>query len=628
MDPDENIPEDDADEGNGTNLCAALGIGGTVMSKGELASLIRFGANAIYDGKEEDSQGQQISDKELDAMLERPGGRDASIVAPGVRRSSSGSHLVENGATPHSSDASSEVVGDPFERAQQSLRDRMGLLKEVDLRQLDDIIYRKKTAKENAASLDADSLNADLIGAVGKRVRKERIVMVDGRGTGYGGAVPMLSAQVEAAAAEEAEPEERVVSFRRGRQWHHISYCVLCGRKKSPSQIEAEKEEKKRKKRKRSRGSNGRRRSEPSLAAKEFPDPAVAVKCAHCPWVVHFDCAARYSLSTRGGGSAGIGGGTMFCCPHHKCCACYRSTAAAGGMLFRCVGCLTAYCEDCLPQDEVESVGRCRALEQLGYESKQSYYIRCTACVLVEKGVPSLKEPSEGIENGGEVSVTASETMEPVVEAAELNTSIEDETRVEEIEAEEVFVPSKTQLMRIAWNELEEVPEVEEIGEELEVEVGKGSKSSRKRRQSAEADSGEEGDTADIDMGELATYKPNLPEQLTALECISLIAKHPAFIRLLELLKATPVEDVAEDPSSINESEAQDAIDPDSEAMTVFNHALSKLEGGNTMLCIWLSNPSVSSRLLHHLPPSSLHAADIPFILSDWQVAIALRART
>jgi hypothetical protein len=267
---------------------------------------------------------------------------------------------------------------------------------------------------------------------------------------------------------------------------------------------------------------------------------------------------------------------------------------------------------------------------------------------LVEKGVPSLKEPSEGIENGGEVSVTASETMEPVVEAAELNTSIEDETRVEEIEAEEVFVPSKTQLMRIAWNELEEVPEVEEIGEELEVEVGKGSKSSRKRRQSAEADSGEEGDTADIDMGELATYKPNLPEQLTALECISLIAKHPAFVRLLELLRAAPVEDAAEDPSSINESETQEAIDPDSEAMTVFNHALSKLEGGNAMRFqtrlfspTLPSSPSLapspplplSSPLL--LLPSTLPYPSfkpfyliIPSFLSDLQAAIALRVPT
>ena len=70
----------------------------------------------------------------------------------------------------------------------------------------------------------------------------------------------------------------------------------------------------------------------------------------------------------------------MFICSHHRCCSCNRFTASAGGLLFRCTGCLTAYCEDCLPQDEIDSVGRCRKLEQLGYNSRQSYYIRCPYC--------------------------------------------------------------------------------------------------------------------------------------------------------------------------------------------------------------------------------------------------------
>lgn len=40
-------------------------------------------------------------------------------------------------------------------------------------------------------------------------------------------------------------------------------------------------------------------------------------------------------------------------------------------------------------QDEIESVGRCRDLESLGYESKQSYYIKCPGCCVAEGFVPT-----------------------------------------------------------------------------------------------------------------------------------------------------------------------------------------------------------------------------------------------
>lgn len=34
-----------------------------------------------------------------------------------------------------------------------------------------------------------------------------------------------------------------------------------------------------------------------------------------------------------------VDGTTTVVCPQHKCCMCVRNTAAAGGMLFRCVDC-------------------------------------------------------------------------------------------------------------------------------------------------------------------------------------------------------------------------------------------------------------------------------------------------
>ena len=43
----------------------------------------------------------------------------------------------------------------------------------------------------------------------------------------------------------------------------------------------------------------------------------------------------------------------------------------------------------CVAQDEIESVGRCRDLEALGYDSKQSYYIKCPACCASEGFTPT-----------------------------------------------------------------------------------------------------------------------------------------------------------------------------------------------------------------------------------------------
>ena len=82
------------------------------------------------------------------------------------------------------------------------------------------------------------------------------------------------------------------------------------------------------------------------------------------------------------------------------------SSLFAGGLLFRCMNCMTAYCEDCLPQDEIESIGRCRDLEALGYDSKQSYYIMCPSCCILDgvtaRGVVGDQAPSDSADKGSE----------------------------------------------------------------------------------------------------------------------------------------------------------------------------------------------------------------------------------
>ena len=53
-------------------------------------------------------------------------------------------------------------------------------------------------------------------------------------------------------------------------------------------------------------------------------------------------------------------------CPQHRCWSCDRTAGAAGGLLFRCVGCPAAYCEDCVPQDRIDLRKRKRVMSRSG----------------------------------------------------------------------------------------------------------------------------------------------------------------------------------------------------------------------------------------------------------------------
>lgn len=64
----------------------------------------------------------------------------------------------------------------------------------------------------------------------------------------------------------------------------------------------------------------------------------------------------------------------LMTCSQHKCHLCFRTTGDAGGMLFRyvflfidisescidphrCQTCPQAFCEDCLPEDDIDAIG-------------------------------------------------------------------------------------------------------------------------------------------------------------------------------------------------------------------------------------------------------------------------------
>jgi SWI/SNF-related matrix-associated actin-dependent regulator of chromatin subfamily A member 5 len=428
VDGDEN---DDINEvGAENDLANALGIGGATMSKGELASLIRFGANAVIESDKNDkSSGKEMPDAELDLLLERQGRDKVQIAASGAS---------------NEADAASAAAVDPIELAQATLRDRLEMLEEVDLRQLGNVIYKKKkVAKSREVTLD------DLSDT--KRVRKMRIVMVDGKGTGYGGAVPVLSDNMmqESAVVETTKAP-------RGRIWSHQSFCSLCAK------------------------------------AKHIDTPST-YRCAHCPLVFHQDCAEAAGIPRPS---------AMFICPHHKCSMCTRSTAAAGGMLFRCIGCLTSYCEDCLPQDEIDSVGKFRILKDLGYESKQSYYIKCPTCCT-----------SDGDTAQGVLGDLASRAA-PVAESEEVVNETE-----ENVEAEVVELLA-TQAMRLQW--------VEEQDSEDEKKSRKrgGRKGKGRKRKSDDSDEDKSDDEEELANSKIdANIK--VPSDLDLNKALDMVLNHP-----------------------------------------------------------------------------------------------------
>eukprot|EP00808_Paulinella_micropora_P030077 g69080.t1 len=99
--------------------------------------------------------------------------------------------------------------------------------------------------------------------------------------------------------------------------------------------------------------------------------PGELVLCNWCPLSYHPACIGFDSIPKG-----------YFSCPHHSCAVCERKANEAGGLLFRCVVCPCAFCEDHQPV-EAEDHDTCDRLEALGYKQPGSaFYIACsTSCI-------------------------------------------------------------------------------------------------------------------------------------------------------------------------------------------------------------------------------------------------------
>lgn len=102
-------------------------------------------------------------------------------------------------------------------------------------------------------------------------------------------------------------------------------------------------------------------------------DGGELLECGACCKVYHTECV----------GLSKVPKGIWFC-PWHSCCECDRKISTAGGMLFRCTDCPTAYCFDCWPTglQRVEGGEEFLApLRRRGYDpSKNAALFVCQNC--------------------------------------------------------------------------------------------------------------------------------------------------------------------------------------------------------------------------------------------------------
>jgi hypothetical protein len=240
------------------NGASNMSLNRSAMSKSELASLIRFGANAVFEAEQED-----YTDDDLEVLLGKKTATATATTATSSGTSTDTGSITGDGlssATVGSTDGTDATSAEGDAGVALSQRGTQRGLVEVDLRQLEGISYHKRgtvdssSSGNTAAAAGSSSSGANGDGAssssgskssasaveaalrqleahtvLGKRDRKQRVVMVDGKGTGLRGSIAVLadnmsddeSAAASAAAAGSASKRVR-------RCWDHETTCLIC----------------------------------------------------------------------------------------------------------------------------------------------------------------------------------------------------------------------------------------------------------------------------------------------------------------------------------------------------------------------------------------------------------------
>lgn len=304
------------------------------VSGHELLAALSFGAQAVFSAGEN----QPPSDAELDVIIDRKRTDDFS------------SGALKGGEA---------KTADTFNAEQAAM----------NLRELQGTVYNK--AKEKSF-LDCKADMSDIVVTdvqTSKRVKGSRTVSTHVVGVGLVQVSKendstnvegieesiwnqKLGAGAVKAASVGAGPRRQVA----GRDYDHIDFCLSC------------------------RGGEGQcvKKSKGAASSSSEPFDGSLVKCGGCPVTLHRSCAPPISLITMTKAVS-----KQWMCPHHLCATCGRGTSAAGGLLFRCISCPSAFCEDHLPSAEgARIMGRSRRFEALGADlPKQACYVVCSmAC--------------------------------------------------------------------------------------------------------------------------------------------------------------------------------------------------------------------------------------------------------
>lgn len=72
--------------------------------------------------------------------------------------------------------------------------------------------------------------------------------------------------------------------------------------------------------------------------------------------------------------------GKIMVCPHHYCCDCGKTATEAGRLLFGCLKCPRAYCENCLDWTSTKFIGENPDGDSRGYSPRNAFFIKCGAC--------------------------------------------------------------------------------------------------------------------------------------------------------------------------------------------------------------------------------------------------------
>ena len=187
----------------------------------------------------------------------------------------------------------------------------------------DGVVYERPVRKPNQM-LDKDDAEGFIMPDC-KRVTKTRVVSVDGHS--------VLKWSIE----EETEAEAAVAKPgcakpAREKKFEHQFTCLKCCKV-----------------------------TESDATVRSCPSEEHTVLCTLCPRTMHQQCNQAGLQPDRMG----------WLCPQHHCVQCRKSSAQAGGLLFRCISCPATFCPSCLPVS-FEAQDGCGELAELGYNPPNS----------------------------------------------------------------------------------------------------------------------------------------------------------------------------------------------------------------------------------------------------------------